>query len=342
MQQSLSRRHFARIAAGGAAAAFASIGFVRYPADAAEFTLKFADDLPPDHPTNTTARDVAAAIAARSKGRVELQVFPANQLGNDTQMLSQLRSGAIQFMAVGDNILATLVPAAAINNVGFTWADAKTAFRGLDADLGAYVRGEIEHAGLHPMSKIWDEGFREMTSATKPLKTPDDLDGFKMRVPPSPISTSLFAALGASPTTINVKDLYSALETHIVDGQENALALIETQKIYEVQKYCSLTDHMLVAYWVLANPDAFNKLPKDLQTIVEDAFNEGALKQRVENEREDATMRSKLAGQGLQIIDVDRKAFKDKLVKAGFYKQMSEQFGPTAWSLLEKYAGKLS
>jgi TRAP-type C4-dicarboxylate transport system substrate-binding protein len=163
-----------------------------------------------------------------------------------------------------------------------------------------------------------------------------------MRVPPSPISTSLFAALGASPTTINVKDLYSALETHIVDGQENALSLIETQKIYEVQKYCSLTDHMFVGYWVLANPDAFNKLPKDLQTVVASAFDDGAIKQRAENEREDSTMRSKLTTQGLQIIDVDRKAFRDKLVKAGFYKQMSEQFGSTAWSLLEKYAGKLS
>jgi tripartite ATP-independent transporter DctP family solute receptor len=340
MQQPLSRNHFMRIAAGGAAA-FASIGYVRFPADAAEFTLKFADDLPPDHPTNKAARDVAVNIAVKSHGRVAVQVFPANQLGNDTQMLSQLRSGAIQFMAVGDNILATLVPAAAIDNVGFTWPDAKTAFRALDGDLGDYIRGEIEHAGLHPMSKIWDEGFREMTSATKPLNTPQDLAGFKMRVPPSPISTSLFAALGASPTTINVKDLYSALETHIVDGQENALGLIETQKIYEVQKYCSITNHMFVGYWVLANPDAFSKMPKDLQDLVAASFDDGALKQREENAREEAGMRSTLTSQGLQIADVDRNAFKEKLVKAGFYKQMSEQFGDKAWSLLEKYTGKL-
>ena len=341
MQQPLSRNKFVRIATGGAAA-FASIGFVRFPADAAEFTLKFADDLPPDHPTNATARDVAVNIAVKSHGRVAVQVFPANQLGNDTQMLSQLRSGAIQFMAVGDNILATLVPAAAIDNVGFTWPDAKTAFRALDGDLGAYVRGEIEHAGLHPMNKIWDEGFREMTSATKPLITPQDLAGFKMRVPPSPISTSLFAALGASPTTINLKDLYSALETHIVDGQENALGLIESQKIYEVQKYCSITDHMFVGYWVLSNPDAFNKLPKDLQDLVAAAFDEGALKQREENAREETGMRAKLTSQGLQIADVDRNAFRQKLVKAGFYKQMSEQFGAKAWALLEKYTGSLS
>ncbi len=340
MQPSLSRNTFVRVAAGGAAA-FASIGILRFPADAAEFTLKFANDLPPDHPTNTVARDVAVKIAVESKGRVAVQVFPTNQLGNDTQMLSQLRSGAIQFMAVGDNILATLVPAAAINNVGFTWPDAKTAFHALDGDLGAYVRGEIEHAGLHPMNKIWDEGFREMTSSTKPLTTPQDLAGFKMRVPPSPISTSLFAALGASPTTINVKDLYSALETHIVDGQENALSLIESQKIYEVQKYCSMTDHMFVGYWVLANPDAFNKLPKDMQDLVSAAFDEGALKQREENVREDATVRPKLVAQGLKIADVDRNAFRQKLVKSGFYKQMSEQFGAKAWSLLEKYAGTL-
>ena len=341
MQQSLSRNTFVRVAAGGAAA-FASIGILRYPAGAAEFTLKFADDLPPDHPTNVTARDVAAKVSARSNGRVELQVFPANQLGNDTQMLSQLRSGAIQFMAVGDNILATLVPAAAIDNVGFTWADAKTAFRALDGDLGAYVRGEIEKAGLHPMTKIWDEGFREMTSSTRPLLKPEDLAGFKMRVPPSPISTALFAALGASPTTINIKDLYSALETHIVDGQENALSLIDSQKFYEVQKYCSLTNHMFVGYWVLANPDAFNKLPKDMQNLVAGALDEGAPSQREANVHEDATVRGKLASEGLQIADVDRGAFRKKLVEAGFYKQMRDQFGPKAWGLLEKYAGKVT
>jgi len=341
MQRSLSRKQFVRTAAGGVAA-LASIGFVRFPGDAAEFSLKFGNDLPPDHPTNTTAKDVAAQIADRSKGRVELQLFPANQLGNDTQMLSQLRSGAIQFMAVGDNILATLVPAAAINNVGFTWPDAKTAFRALDGDLGTYVRGEIERAGLHPMSKIWDEGFRELTSSTKPLRTPQDLAGFKIRVPPSPISTALFAALGASPTTINIKDLYSALETHIVDGQENPLSLIESQKFYEVQKYCSLTDHMFVGYWVLANPDAFGKMPKDMQAVVETAFNDGAPKQRTANVHEDATVRSQLTSQGLQVIDVDRPSFRNVLVKAGFYKQMAGQFGAQPWGLLEKYAGKLS
>jgi tripartite ATP-independent transporter DctP family solute receptor len=340
MITSMSRQRFIRTAASGAAA-FASIAYVRYPADAAEFTLKFANDLPPDHPTNNVAREIATKLATQSKGRIALQVFPTNQLGNDTQMLSQLRSGAIQFMAVGDNILATLVPAAAINNVGFAWSDAKTAFRALDGDLGVYVRGEIERAGLHPMTKIWDEGFREMTSSTKPLLKPEDLAGFKMRVPPSPISTSLFAALGASPTTINLKDLYSALETHVVDGQENPLVLIDTQKFYEVQKYCSLTNHMFVGYWVVANPDAFGKLPKDLQQMVASAFDEGAEKQRADNASEAPSMRGALTAKGMQISDVDRNAFKQKLVKAGFYKQMSDQFGAKAWAALEKYTGPL-
>jgi tripartite ATP-independent transporter DctP family solute receptor len=334
--QSLSRTNFMRATAGGAAV-FASIGILRFPANAAEFTLKFGCDLAPDHPTNVAARDVATKVKTQTNGRVDIQVFPANQLGNDTQMLSQLRSGAIQFMAIGDNILATLVPAAAIDNVGFTWSNAKTAFKALDGDLGAYVRGEIERAGLHPMDKIWDEGFREMTSATKPLRTPEDLQGFKMRVPPSPISTSLFKALGAAPTTINVKDLYSALETHIVDGQENSLSVIETQKLFEIQKNCSMTDHMFVGYWVVANPDAFMKMPKDLQGIVSAAFDDGATRQRAENERQDATLRSKLESQGLKIIEVDRNAFRQTLVKAGFYKEMHDQFGDKPWSLLQKF-----
>ena len=340
MTESMSRKNFVRSAAASAAT-LATVTYVRFPGDAAEFTIKFGHDLAADHPTNIAGKAAGDAIAAATKGRVEVQMFPSSQLGNDTTMLSNLRSGGMQMMAIGDNILATLVPAAAIDNLGFAWANAGEAFKALDGDLGSYVRDQITAAGLQPMEKVWAEGFREITTSTKPIKTPDDLNGFKMRVPPSPISTSLFSALGASPTTINIAELYSALQTHIVDGQENPLSNIEQQKFYEVQKYCTVSNHMYVGYWLLLNMDFWNGLPKDVQGAVAKGFNDAASSQRSNNEKLDGSLEGKLKGLGLQFFEVDRAPFKAKLVKAGFYNDWKGKFGDKAWSLLEKYTGKL-
>jgi TRAP-type transport system periplasmic protein len=213
-------------------------------AQGAEFTYKYANNAPDTHPINVRAREMSAAIKAETHGRFDLQVFPNNQLGSDTDMLSQLRSGGIEFFTLSGLILATLVPAASINGIGFAFPDYDTVWKAMDGDLGAHVRGEIAKANLVPMDKIWDNGFRQTTSSTRAINGPDDYKGFKIRVPVSPLWTSMFRAFDASPASINFSEVYSALQTRIVEGQENPLALISTAKLYEVQKYCSLTNHM--------------------------------------------------------------------------------------------------
>jgi tripartite ATP-independent transporter DctP family solute receptor len=337
---SISRGRF--IAASAASAAFAGIGLLRFPADAAEFTIKIGLDLPADHPTSVNLVNAANAINRESNGRLAVQVFPAGQLGSDEQMLSQVRSGAIQMMSIGDNILATLVPAAAVNNIGFAWKTPQAAHAALDAQLGGYVRGQIEKSNLFAFEKIWDQGFRQMTSATRAIRTPDDLKGFKMRVPPSPISTSLVKSLGASPTTINFNELYSALQTHLVDGQENPLSNIETQKFYEVQKYCSITNHMWVGYWLVANGDFWKRLPNDLKAIVDKNVNASALAQRKASIALNDSLAAKLKSQGMVFNTTSQDAFRTTLVKNGFFKQWRSMFGDQAWKLLEKYTGPLA
>src|SRR6266542_6137696 len=113
-----------------------------------------------------------------------------------------------------------------------------------------------------------------------PINTPDDLKGFKIRVPVSPLWTSMFRAFGASPASINFSEVYSALQTKVVEGQENPLSVIDIAKLYEVQKYCSITNHMWDGFWFLANAGAWTKLPKDLQEIVARNLNAAALKDR--------------------------------------------------------------
>src|SRR5436189_6066561 len=145
-------------------------------------------------------------------------------------------------------MLPTLVPAASINGIGFAFPDYDTVWKAMDGGLGAHVRGEIGKAGLVVMDKIWDNGFRQTTSSTRPINAPDDLKGFKIRVPVSPLWTSLFQSLGAAPAGINFSEVYTALQTHIVDGQENPLTLISLAKLFEVQKYASMTNHMWDGY----------------------------------------------------------------------------------------------
>ena len=214
---------------------------------------------------NARAKEMAAAIKAETNGRFDLQIFPNNQLGSDTDMLSQIRSGGVEFFTLSGLILATLVPAASINGIGFAFPDYDTVWKAMDGDLGAYVRGEITKANLVVMDKIWDNGFRQTTSSTKPINGPDDFKGFKIRVPVSPLWTSMFKAFDAAPASINFSEVYSALQTKIVEGQENPLAIISTAKLYEVQKYCSLTNHMWDGFWFLANRRAWEKLPEDVR-----------------------------------------------------------------------------
>ena len=335
----ISRKQFI----AGAAAAAGLAALTPRPARAARpVVLKFGVDLATDHPTTVGAIAAGKQIETETQGRVKVQVFPNSELGNDTNMLSELRSGAMQMMGIGDNILATLVPSAAIDNVGFAFKTSQSAWDALDGDVGELVRADITKAGLHPMHRIWDEGFRQVTSSNKQIKTPEDLQGFKIRVPPSPISVSLFRSLGAAPATLNISELYTALQTHVVDGQENPLGNIETQKFYQVQKYCSLTNHMWDGYWFLANRRALEALPPDVRGIVEKNVNEAALKARVDTEKLNATVREELATKGLTFNQPDLEPFRDKLRAAGFYSEWKGKYGEEAWAILEKSVGKLS
>jgi tripartite ATP-independent transporter DctP family solute receptor len=325
-----------------AATAIATVNILTRRADAAEFTYKYANNSPVDHPMNIRAREAAEKIKQESNGRLEIQIFPNNQLGGDTDMLSQLRSGAIEFFTLSGLILATLVPAASINGIGFAFKDYTQVWAAMDGELGAYVRAQIAKAGLVAMDKMWDNGYRQVTSSTKPITAAEDLAGFKIRVPVSPLWTSMFKAFGAAPASINFSEVYSALQTKVVEGQENPLTLIQIAKLYEVQKYCSLTNHMWDGFWFLANAKAWNRLPKDLQEIAARNFNKAAEEQRAEIQRLATNVQDDLQSKGMVFNKPDPESFRAALKKAGFYSEWKEKYGAEAWALLEKYAGGLA
>jgi tripartite ATP-independent transporter DctP family solute receptor len=311
-------------------------------AQSAEFTYKYANNLPVAHPMNVRAKEMADAIKAETNGRVEIQIFPSNQLGSDTDMLSQLRSGGIEFFTLSGLILSTLVPVASINGIGFAFPDYPSVWKAMDGELGQYVRNQIAKVNLVAMEKIWDNGFRQTTSSTKPIQGPEDLKGFKIRVPVSPLWTSMYKAFDAAPASINFSEVYTALQTKVVDGQENPLAIIATAKLYEVQKYCSLTNHMWDGFWFLANRRAWERLPENLRTVVAKHVNAAGLKEREDVAQLNAGLQKELTDKGMVINQPKAEAFRDKLRTAGFYAEWKGKYGDEAWSVLEKYTGKLS
>ncbi len=177
---SYSRQRFV----AAAAAAYASIGFVRTPAQAADFSWKLSHDKRADEPMGLRAAEAAQRVKAESGGRMEILVFPLNALGGDTAVMGQLRSGAVQMQIASNGILANVVPIAAMENVAFAFSSYKQAFDAMDGPFGANIRTAIAAAGLHPLENIWVSGFKQITTSGKQITVPDDLRGLKIRVPP--------------------------------------------------------------------------------------------------------------------------------------------------------------
>jgi TRAP-type transport system periplasmic protein len=325
----------------GAAAAALSLAGGRARA-AADFKYKFATNLPLTHPLNIRLQQAFDRIKRNSNGALEIELFANSQLGGDTDVLSQLRSGAVEFFSLSSVILSTLVPIASISGIGFAMPDYDTVWRAMDGELGSRIRRDIAKADIVAMDRIWDNGFRHITTSNKPIHAPDDLRDVKMRVPVSPLWTSMFRAFGAGPVSINASEIYSALNTKIADGQENPLAPIWSLKLYEVQRYLALTGHMWDGYWLLANRGAWQALPDDLRGMVAWHFNQAALDQRADLAGLNTSLRTDLAAKGMQFNDVDKDQFRARLRQAGFYREWRDRYGAESWGLLERYAGELS
>jgi tripartite ATP-independent transporter DctP family solute receptor len=311
-------------------------------ARAAEFSYKYANNLPLTHPLNIRAQEAADRIARETKGRVEIKIFPNNQLGGDTDMLAQVRSGGVEFFTPSALVIATLVPVAAITAVGFAFSDYDQVWAALDGRLGAHVRAAIARSRLYTFEKMWDNGFRQTTSSKAAITSAKDMDGLKIRVPVSPLSISMFKGLGASPASLQFSEVYSALQTRIVDAQENPLAIIEVAKLYEVQKFCSLTNHIWDGYWMVANGRAWDALPDDLKTIVARAINDAGMQQREDIRKLNESVAADLRAKGLAINHPGADSFRAKLRDSGFYAEWKGRFGADAWSLLEGAVGKLA
>lgn len=339
MTLTISRRRFATLAGAGAISAALPL---RY-AHAAEHTFKIGTNVPASHPLNVHLTKAAEQVKEQTNGKFEFQLFPNNQLGADSDMLSQLRSGALEcFLNSGVNVLSTIIPAAAISGVGFAFKDYPALWSAMDGKLGAHLRQQITRGGFVVMDKIWDNGFRMITNSSRPIVQPEDLKNMKIRVPVSALWLSLFKSLGASPTGLNFAEVYSALQTKVVDGQENPPAIISAAKLFEVQKYCSVTNHMWDGWWFLINRRSWGQVPADIQATVSRILNSACEAERTEVAAQNIALQKDLAAAGMIFNEVNPAPFREALSQAGFYKEWRGKFGDEPWALLEEAVGKLA
>ena len=334
----MTRREVLKL--GTSAAVTATIG-APYVARGQALKYKVGTDLPVTHSVNVRLKEAIDAIGKETQGKVELSLFPNNQLGSDTDMMSQVRAGALEFATFPGTVMSTLIPVTSVTGVGFAFSGYDKVWAAMDGDVGNHIRKAIEKINLQPFESTWDNGFRQITTSTKPIKAPEDLKNVKLRVPVVPLWVSMFKALGAAPVSLPLSEAYQALQTKVADGQENPLALIDTAKFYEVQKFCSLTNHAWDGFWFVASGKIWKSVPADVQQIMQKHINAAAKKQRDDIAKANVDLQKSLESKNLQFNKVDGAPFQAALKSANFYKQAKSQFGDEAWAMLQKYAGDI-
>jgi tripartite ATP-independent transporter DctP family solute receptor len=317
--------------------AAASVAVMRAPAKAAEFEWKCASTIPGEHPSMVTLKQMWSAVARESGGRLHVENFADGQLGGDPATLAQMRLGAIQFY-VGMANLAAIVPAIGVHQVGFAFKDEAQALRAMDGEFGAYLNRESQAKGLFILPRVFGNGMRDITLTPRAIRAPDDLNGLKLRIPNSAIVADFFKLLGTTPVNLTYADVYPALQTKIIDGQESPLAAMEGAKLFEVQRYLSLTHHGWTGAAIVTTVQTWNSLPPDLRAVVERNCIKYAVPERRSVAAYTAAVADKFARRGLAVNRVDSAAFRARI--GSYYAHWAKEFGPTAWGLLESAVGQ--
>lgn len=262
----------------------------------------------PGNPRHEAAVKFADAIKARTNGRIEVQVAHSAQLGDDAAMVTAMRSGTLDMSANSQGAISTVVPEYGALGLPFLFADIQKAWQVMDGPIGKELAEKSAAKGMVLLG-LWDNGIRHMSNSKRAIKLPADLKGLKMRTPPDPVTVDIMQALGADPQQIKFSELYVALQQGVVDGQENPLTNISSAKLYEVQKYISLTGHKYESTPFLMSKRTWERLTSADQKIVMTAAAEATQFQRRLNKEADEALVAELKTKGVQIDTVDRKAF---------------------------------
>jgi len=247
--------------------------------DIHERTIKFGHINNTDHPVSMGEHKFAELLAAKSGGKLKVQEYPASQLGNEFQQQSALQGGVQEMSAPATTSLAGIVKEFGLVDFPFAVSSFEQADALLDGPLGQALIAKLPEKGLVALG-YWDLGFRNATNSKRPIAKVEDLEGLKLRVIPNPVFLESFKAFKANPVPLPFAELYNALESKAVDGQENPFSVIESNKFFEVQKYLSGTNHVYAANIMLVSKKFWDGLTPTEQRLMKEAADEARSYQR--------------------------------------------------------------
>lgn len=260
------------------------------------------------NPRHEAAVAFANAVKQKSGGKLDVQVAPAAQLGDDAAMITALRSGTLDMSVNSQGATSAVVPEYAAFGMPFLFSSPAQAFKLLDGALGKELAEKSAQKGLIVLG-YWDNGIRHLSNSKKPVLAPADLKGLKIRTPPDPVTIDIMTALGAETQQIKFSELYVALQQGVVDGQENPLANIDASKLYEVQKFISLTGHKFEMNPFLMSKRTWDRLNDAERRIIQEAAAEATALQRRLMQEADVRLVGELKAKGVRIDAVDQGQF---------------------------------
>lgn len=309
------------------------------PAAQGEFTLRVGHVLQQDHPTNTTLEEVfKKEVEEKSGGRIKVEIYPNGQLGSDRANVEALTLGTLEMCVPGGTILSGFVEDFMVFDLPFLFSSKEQAFAAFDGEVGDILNAKLEEKGIVNLG-FGENGYRHITNNKKPITSPADLNGVKIRTMENPIHMASFKAFGANPTPISFNELFTALQQGTVDAQENPVSIIYTSKFYEVQKYLSLTGHVYTNCPYLISKAFLESMPEDLQQIVRDAAKNTMIEQRKELGAQESETIEQLKAGGMEVNELtpeQKQAFVD--AAKSVYEDFRAQYGSELLDKIE--AGK--
>lgn len=303
------------------------------------FTLKIAHVNAPAHPAHVALQKFKEIVESETDQGVVVDIYDSSVLGGELEEIQQVIDGSLTAaMVMGMSNWQSMVPETAIEELPFMYPDVESARKAFDGAYGDYVKENwIEPTGLKVLC-FWESGFRHFTNNVRPIYTPADMAGIKFRSAQSEIRVKMFEVLGASATIINFSELYTALQQHTVDGQENPLSIITANGFYDVQKYLSLSGHFYSTALFIVNPDFWNSLPAEYQEVIQAAAEECRDYDRQLSSESEEAMIQTCKDNGMEVNEIDAGAFKEAMDEV--WALYTDQYGTDAVNLALTSSGQ--
>ncbi|GHD51817.1 C4-dicarboxylate ABC transporter substrate-binding protein [Thalassobaculum fulvum] len=256
---------------------------------------------------DVAGHEFAKRVKEKSGGKVEVQVFPSSQLGNDKDMLQKMKLGQVDFF-IPSSIMSSVTPEFGVFDMPYIIKDREHAARVMAKMGDSVFRPAAEAKGVKILG-FWENGFRQITNNVRPIVKPEDLKGVKLRTPRGEWRVKMFQSYGANPSPMAFSEVFTALKTGVMDGQENPLINVWSAKFYEVQKYLSMTGHVYIPAYLVTSPKTFDKWSADVQKVIAETAVEMEPFAREAGKKFDDDLLDKLKAKGMAVNEADKEAF---------------------------------